>query len=144
MKAIKLSAFLFMAAMQLSAMEVMQGTEVEEPISPEFNYFDREAFIIAGVWFYSWTSVRHLPTMRTYTAYDDDKGIHGHYREKDQNEVNKLSTSKAEAVFSTVTQIYPDTSAQKKKALFDQLHATLTQSTKSKLLEQHASQEKDN
>lgn len=141
MKITKYALLLFASTMQMSAMEVMQVTEIEEPTSP-FNYFDREESTVdLKSNCFAQVAARHLPTMRTYFAFTVGNGIKGYYQEKYKNEtvVAALDAPQAATVFFTLLQINPKTHSEEKKALFNQLHATLFPSTKSKLLELHKS-----
>ncbi len=150
MKTAKLYAFLILiSAMQLSAMlEVAKETVlIKEEHSP-FNYFDHEHCIVdGGMFLFFQVFARHLPTMRIYSAYLNQKGVTGYYREKGAswNERVALDDSQAEAIFSTLLKATDkESSASQKKQLLDQLHATITAPGKSQLVELHVSKEKGN
>lgn len=124
MKITKLLALVMLAsATQLPAMQSIE----EEPISPEFNYFDKVASHIeclGGLFII--VSARHLPTMRTYQAHtsNSDQLIQGYYLEKDAKWEQRvaLDNSSAQAVFNALIKISQDTPHTEKKPLLDQLH----------------------
>lgn len=125
MKTIQLFAFLILAsATQSRAME-----ENRDPISPEFNYFDKvESHVDCSFGVFFVVSARHLPTMRTYGAtLGGGQPLHGYYQEKGAKWEQRvaLDESHATAIFSTLIKIFPDTPHSEKKPLLDQLHASL-------------------
>lgn len=128
----KLYALLLLAsAMRLSAMQ--NEIVTEEPFSP-FNYFDKEKCIFDFSFnLFIQVYARHLPTMRTYSAFMDGESIKGYYQEKGNNKEITLDQAKAVAVFSTLLKIDSRTPASEKRYLLDQLHDTITRPAQPKV-----------
>lgn len=125
MKITKLFILLILAsAGQLIAMEEIKETL----ISPEFNYFDKIAAHVDGSFgLFIIVTARHLPTMRTYSAFFGNNTIQGYYQEKGEAYEKRvaLDTLSAEAVFKTLIKVFPDTPHEQKKPLLDCLHTEL-------------------
>lgn len=126
MKTIKLFVLFILAfAAQSLAME---GTG-ETPISPEFNYFDKiDSYVNCVMSTFFLVSARHLPTMRTYSAFiSSGVPIQGYYQEKGATFEQRvmLDDSRAATVLSTLMKIFPETPHSERKPLLDCLHTAL-------------------